>query len=251
MKVLVIAGRELTSLLGSVVGWLVLTTFLLVSGLVFVLGTISYLDYSEQIVMSPYAGVTLTYADYLLWPFFSFQALFLLFLVPGVTMRLFSEELRQRTLELLMTSPVGLWEIVLGKFIGAAGFLGVMLLGTGWVPVFLLLTSDVDPAQVLLGYLATWLAGACMVAMGMAFSATTSHQVLALVLSEGFAFVLLLLSAFSDSDPTGLAAGLAMTNHMEDLVRGVIRLSDFAYFVAFIGFFLLAAQQRLAMRRWA
>jgi ABC-2 type transport system permease protein len=251
VKVLFIAGRELSALLGSVVGWLVLTAFLTVSGLVFVLGVIGYLDLSEQVILSPIVGAQLTFADYLLWPFFSFQALFLLFLVPGLTMRLISEELRNQTLELLLTSPVSLWEIVLGKFVGAATFLAVMLLGTAWAPISLLVWSTVDPAQLLLGYLATWLAGSAMIALGMAFSATTSHQVLALVLAEGVAFVLLLLTAFADSDPTGLAAGLAMTNHMEDLVRGVVRLSDIGYFLAFIGFFLLATQQRLAMRRWA
>lgn len=251
MKVLVIARRELGSLLGSVVGWLVLTAFLVVSGIVWMLALMGYLDNSEAIVQQPFAGVILTYADYLLWPYFSFQSLFLLFLVPGVTMRLFSEELRNKTLELLLTSPVSLTEIVLGKFLGAMGFVTAMLLGSLVGPALLLAWSTMDPIQLAMGALSVWLSAACMVALGMAFSASTPHQVLALVLSEALAFVLLLLSGWADADPSGFLGALAMTGHMEDLARGVLRLSDITYFVAFIGFFLLATQQRLATRRWS
>ncbi len=250
MKVLVIAQRELGSLFGSVIGWLVLTAFLAVSGIVWTLAVMGYLDNSELVVQAPYAGVELTFADYLLWPFFSFQALFLLFLVPGVTMRLFAEEVRQHTLELLMTSPVALSEVVAGKFAGAMGFVLAMI-GLSALPVVLLAVwAGMDPAQVGLGVGGVALSASCMVALGMAFSASTPHQVVALVLTEGLAFGLLLLSGYGDVDSTGILEALSLTGHMEDLARGVLRLSDLVFYAVFVGFFLLATHQRLAVRRW-
>jgi len=251
MKVVHIAGRELGSMLGSAIGWIVLTAFNLVSGIVFFLAMLGYSQSSEQLIASPFAGVTLSFSEHLLWPFFSFQALFLLFLLPGITMRQFSEEIRQRTLELLETSPVDTWEIVLGKFAGAMAFVTIML-GVGlWAPVALLWWTSVDPMLLVCGSAGVWLSSACIVALGLAASAATPHQVLALVVTEAVAFTLLLVSGLQDFDPTGVLPLLAITPHIEDLARGLLRASDFAYFLAFIGFFLLAAHQRLALRRWA
>jgi ABC-2 type transport system permease protein len=251
VKVWVIAARELGAAFTSVVGWLIATAFLFISGFVFFLGSMGYAEYSEAVVQQPYVDVQLTYADYLLWPFFSFQALFLTFLIPGITMRLFSEELRQRTLELLLTAPVTTWEIVLGKFLGAQAFVTLLLLGNGWVAIFLLAWTEVDPRVLGCGYLAVWLASACMVALGTAFSAMTAHQVVALVLAECTAFALWLVTAVADQDPTGLLRALALTEHMEDLSRGLIRLSDLTFFLVFVAVCLVATHQRLTVRRWA
>lgn len=251
MRIVHIATRELGSMLGSAVGWIVLTAFNLVSGIVFFLSMVGYSQSSEQLIATPFSGFTLTFADHLLWPFISFQALFLLFLLPGITMRQFSEEIRQRTLELLETSPVETWEIVLGKFAGAMAFVTI-LLGVGvWAPILLLWWTSVDPVLLVCGFAAVWLSSACIVALGLAASAATPHQVLALVVTEGIAFTLLLLAGLQDFDPTGILPLLAITPHLEDLARGLLRASDFAYFIGFIAFFLLAAHQRLALRRWA
>jgi ABC-2 type transport system permease protein len=251
MKILHVAGREVAALLGSAVGWLILTAFNLIGGLVFFLAMLGYSQSSEHLVASPYAGVTLSFTDHLLAPYFNFQVLFLLFMLPGVTMRLISEEVRQRTIELLETSPLSIWEIVLGKYLGAMGFVTAMLALSCWAPASLMWWGDPDPIVVLCGMAAVWLASACIVALGLAASAATAHQVLALVLSLGFALGLLLVSGLQDFDPTGILPQLAIAPHLEDLMRGVLRASDFAYFIAFIGFFLLATHQRLALRRWA
>lgn len=250
MKALHVAGREVTALLGSAIGWIVITAFSLVSGLVFFLAVYNYADASEHLVARPYAEGALNFSDNLLWPFFSFQSLFLLFLLPGITMRLFSEELRQRTLELLETSPISTFEIVIGKFLGAMGFVTILLALNGWGPLYLWFTSDVEPTLLLCGMAGVWLASACIVSLGMAASAATSHQVLALVIAEAFAFFLLVLTGLEQLDSTGVLSKLAITPHLEDLTRGLLRASDMTYFLLFIVFFLLATQQRLAIRRW-
>lgn len=250
MKILHIAGRELTALLGSAIGWLVITAFNLINGLVFGLIMLGYSESSEALTAQPYGGVSLTVAGELLWPYCSVQVTFLLFLLPAVTMRLFSEEIRQHTLALLETSPVSNWEIVLGKFGGAMGFVTVLLALTIWAPIFLLTWTPVEPTLLISGMAGVWLASACIVALGMAASAATAHQVLALVITEAFAFGLMLVAGLQQYDPTGILPKLAITPHLEDLTQGLLRLSDMAYFVVFIGVFLLATQQRLALRRW-
>ncbi len=250
MKILPIAAREVGAQLGGALGGRARTAFNQISGQVLLLAMLGYSQSSEQLIATPYAGVTLSFGDHLLWPYFSFQALFLLFLLPGVTMRLVSEEVRQRTIELLETSPVTTWEIVLGKFAGAIGFVTVMLALSAWAPLLLWWWSDVQPLLLVCGMAAVWLASACVVALGLAASAATAHQVLALVLSEGVAFGLLIVSGLEDFDPTGILPQLAISPHLEDLCRGLLRASDFAYFAVFIGFFLLATHQRLALRRW-
>ncbi|MFK7931779.1 MAG: ABC transporter permease [Myxococcota bacterium] len=251
MSVWHIAKRELGAMLGSIVGWLVITAFVFVSGIAFVVGALGYAATSESLVAQPYAGIEFTYSEYLLWPFFSFQALFLMFLIPGITMRLFSEELRQKTLELMLSAPISLWELVLGKFAGAMAFVTLMLALTSIPTALIAAWSTLDPVLLLTGFCSVWLVSACLVALGMAFSASTPHQVLALVLSEGVAFGLLLLAAFEDSDPTGLISGLSMTEHMRDLIYGLVRVSDLTFFLLFVAFFLLATQQRLVARRWS
>jgi ABC-2 type transport system permease protein len=250
MKVLIIAEREVSALLGSVIGWLLITAFGLISGVVFFLAVLGYSQSSEQLVVQPYGGFTLEFSEHLLWPYFSFQSLFLLFLLPGVTMRLFSEEVRQRTLEFLETAPVHTSEIVLGKFVGAMAYTTLLIGLTGWAPILLWLWSSVDPMLLLTGMAAVWLSSACIVALGMAASAATSHQVVALVLTEAFAFALLLVTGLEGFDPTGALHLLAITPHTEDLARGLLRLSDATYFIMFTLFFLLATHQRLILRRW-
>lgn len=251
MKVLTIAGRELASLLGSIIGWLVITAFTFIAGVAFVVLLIGYVDASQQAIEQPWLDLQVTYADYLLAPFFNFQLLILLFLIPGVTMRLFSEELRQHTLELLLTSPLSIGEIVLGKFIGAMAFVSLLLVFASWPAPFLAAWTDVDLTLFATGLGGVWLASACVVGLGMAFSASTPHQTVAFVLTVGLAFGIYLLSAMSDVDPTGLLEVLSPASHVADLQQGLVRLSDLVFFGAWIGVCLLFTQQRLALRRWS
>jgi len=252
VKILVIAGRELGALLGSVVGWLVITAFVLISGVVGAFGVAGYALNSEQIIEQPWMGAPMmTYADTLLWPVSQIQATFLMFFVPGLTMRLFSEELRQRTLELLLTSPLSLWELVTGKFLGTMAFATILLALASWHLPLLGLWSDVDWVVLLCNFGGLWLVTACLVVLGMFFSASTPHQVVALVLAEGTTVGLLLLSSFEQDDPTGILGAIGLLGRMDDLAHGLLRFSDLTFFVIFIAVGLLATQQRIALRRWS
>jgi ABC-2 type transport system permease protein len=192
-------------------------------------------------------GLNLT--DWVVGPVIINASVFLLFLVPILSMRLFSEEHKGRTLELLMTTPVRPLEIVLGKYLAGLGVLAVML---GLTVVFPLLLqfigqgvekSPLDWNTVGTCYLGLFLFGAACVAIGLLASSLTESQIVAAIVSFGILLMLWVI---------GLAARgqegfwqktleyLAITTHMESFVRGVIKISDVVYYASlvFVGLFL-------------
>jgi ABC-2 type transport system permease protein len=253
MNVLFIAWRELRATFTTVVGWLILASWLLLTSLFWQNYLWNYVSQSQNIVFDPYTASQLTLTDYLLGPWFGDCSILLVFLVPALTMRLFSEEMKQRTLELLLTSPVSSAEIVLGKFLGAMLFALGLLLATVHAPLSLYLWGSPDAGVLVGSYLGMGLLAAALVAMGTFASSLTSNQIVAMVITFAAALGLLLLqwlaSAIS-SDPDHWLAQLTLLNHMNDLLRGAVPLSDLVFFVAFTGLFLFATHQRMESFRW-
>ena len=125
-----IARRELDSYFATPVGWLCLCGFVAITGFFFALMVTDYTLQSTQQAMNPYMADQLNVNEYLLPAFFGNWAVILLFLCPAISMRIFSEDYKQRSFELLLSSPVSSTEIVLGKYLGALGFLAVVFFGT-------------------------------------------------------------------------------------------------------------------------
>ena len=156
MKLLVICGRELRSYFGSLVAYVLLAVFLLLSG---------YFFYSDLIFFVLFGGFTLATG---LWQFFFLDMrLVALLILPLVTMRLFAEVRKLGTLELLWTYPVRDGEIVLGKFLAAALFFLAMLVPTGLGPIIFHHYYTFDVAPVLAGYLGMLLMGSAVIACGL------------------------------------------------------------------------------------
>ena len=249
MNILHIARREVGSTFSSAVGWLVLCGWLLITGAFWIVAVMSYVVQSQDLVFNPYAASELTFVNYLFPAYFGNCAVVLVIVTPAISMRLFSEEVKQRTLELLLTSPVSTLEIVLGKYLGALAVLGLMLLGTLHGPLGLFLWADVDPGPLFGSYLALGLLGAALLAMGMFGSACTPNQVVAMVFTVAVALGLLILQ-FASSTPGDWLDQLSLIGHMPDLMRGAIKLSDIVYYLAFTGLFLFATHQRMETFRW-
>ena len=249
MNVFHIAWRELRATFTTAVGWLVLCGWLLITGLFWVLMVQNYVSQSEDLVFNPYGAQHMNLTDWLLVPFFGNCAVVLVMVAPALSMRLFSEEMKQRTLELLMTSPVSTIEIVLGKFLGALAFVAIMLLGTLQFPLGLLQWGSPDPGVVAGGYLGLLLLGSALLSLGLFASSLTSNQVVASVLSFAVALGLLVVS-WASQDPDDWYAKVSIMTHLEDLMRGAIKLSDVTYYLAFTGFFLFATHQRTESFRW-
>jgi ABC-2 type transport system permease protein len=169
-NVLAVAARELRAYFLSPLAYVVTFLFLFIAGLLFFL----ILNGSQQANLQP----TLQNISVLL-----------LFLMPAICMRLLSEELRSGTVELLLTNPIQEWEIVVGKFLGAAVLVGVMLVLTLLYPLFLIIFGNPDRGPMLSGYVGVVLQAAGFIAVGLFASSLSQNQVIAALI----AFALLLV----------------------------------------------------------
>ena len=184
-----------------------------------------------------------------LQPFFEFHPYLYLILIPPVAMRLWAEERKSGSIELLMTLPVSLSEVVLGKFLAAWCFTAVALLGT--FPVWLTVSylGEPDHGIIVAGYLGSLLMAGAYLAIGSCMSALTKNQVVAFVLSvvvcflfivSGFPIVLDFFSAWAPALIVNTVASLSFLTHFDAIVQGVIDLKDIIYFASLIGFWLFA-----------
>jgi ABC-2 type transport system permease protein len=184
-----------------------------------------------------------------LQPFFSFHPWLYLFLVPAIAMRLWAEERKSGSIELLMTLPVTTWQAVLGKFAAAWAFTGVALLLTFPVWITVSYLGDPDHGVIVAGYLGSWLMAGSFLAIGSAISAANRNQVVAFIITVVICFVFLLaglplvLDFFSGWLPQPLLdalAGLSFLTHFTAISKGVLDLRDLLYFGLVIGFWLYA-----------
>jgi ABC-2 type transport system permease protein len=185
-----------------------------------------------------------------LLPFFNFLPWLYLFLVPAVSMRLWSEERKSGTIELLLTLPITMWQAVVGKFLAAWAFIGIGLALTFplWITVNYL--GSPDNGVIIASYFGALLMAGAFLAIGSCISAATRNQVVAFILTVVACFVLvmagfpLVLDAFRSWAPQGLVdaiAGLSFLTHFASISKGVIDLRDLLYFVLMIGFWLYAS----------
>ncbi len=177
----------------------------------------------------------------------------LILLAPALTMRLLAEEQKLGTIELLLTSPVRDWEVIIGKYLASLAFLLAMIAVTLYYPVLLLIFADPDPGPIYSGYLGLVLYGAAALSIGILTSTLTSNQIIAFVVAAG---ILLLL--FFASTGAGVVQGIWSTlisevsirSHFIDFDRGVIDTKHIVYFLSFIAFFLFLSIRALESRRW-
>jgi ABC-2 type transport system permease protein len=249
MSVFLIARRELRSLLTSTVGWVVLCGFLFITGTMWTLSVFAYVAMSSDVVYDPYAASQLTFTSALLGPWFGNVSVILVLGAPALSMRAFSEELQQRTLELLLTSPVSTLEIVLGKYLGVFGYAGLVLAATSYAPLGLYAVGSPDPGAIAAGYLGLLCLASCVVSLGLVFSAFTSSQLTAFIATFSVALGGYLVGVF-DPDPDAVVTQLSLSTHLMDLFRGAVRLSDLVYFGGVTVFCLFATWQRLESFRW-
>jgi ABC-2 type transport system permease protein len=178
--------------------------------------------------------------------FFVFIPWVFLLLVPAVTMRLWAEERRLGTIELLLSLPIREWEAVLGKFLAAWAFCGIALLLTFPFVITVNLLGSPDNGVIASGYVGAFLTAGAFLAIGAAVSALTKNQVIAFVLGVAVCFVFavtsypLVTDFLSRQVPllAAVARRLAVIDRFNDFVRGVVSVRDLIFFATFIGFWL-------------
>jgi ABC-2 type transport system permease protein len=226
---LIVAGRELAGYFATPVATVFIVIFLVLSGaLTFTLGNFFARGQADLV------------------PFFAFIPWLFLFLVPALTMRLWAEERRLGTIEMLLTLPLAQWQAVLGKFLAAWAFCAVALALTFplWITVNLL--GEPDNGVILSGYIGCLLVAGAYLAIGAALSALTRNQVVAFVLAVAVCFLFTasgsaLVTEFLSNRAPALAEAaraLSVADRFNGFTRGVVALCDLVYFGSVMAFFL-------------
>jgi ABC-2 type transport system permease protein len=254
-NVITIAGKEIRSLFVSPIGYVVLTGFLLLGGWFFfnLLFRFNYTltVYTSFRMSQAVAGLNLN--EHVMAPLLHNLTIILVILVPTITMRSFAEEKKSGTFELLLTSPLTVNQIVIGKFLGCLFFLFVMILATGVYPVILLIYGNPESAVLASGYLGLFLVGTTFVSIGLLTSSLTENQIIAAVTC--FVILLLLYVLSWPADTTGAVAGellkyLSVIEHFSEMAKGVIDTKDLIYFLTLIAFCLFLTQRSIESSRW-
>ena len=228
-NILTIAGRELAAYFATPVATVFIVIFLILQGaMTFNLG--SFFDRGQ--------------AD--LSPFFTFIPWVFLLLIPAITMRLWAEERRQGTIELLLTLPITQGQAVLGKFLAAWAFCAIALVLTFPFVITVNLLGNPDNGVIASGYVGALLVAGSFLAVGSALSAATRNQVIAFVLAVAVCFVFAvasypLVTDFLSRNPPALAEiarRLAVLDRYQAFTRGIVSLRDLVFFASFIGFWL-------------
>lgn len=229
--------REIGAYFLSPIAYAVIAIFLFSAGLAFALGTFHTGGEASM------RGV-----------FDFWMALILVFVLPMLTMRLISDELRSGTIETLMTVPITEIEVILGKFLGAVVFYLILLATTLLFPLLLSLYGRVDPLLLTCHYFGLLLLGGLYIAVGLFFSALTKHQVIAVLgscaLLALMTFASYALSTLVEGWTKVLLQQLSVRTHFHDFIRGMVDLNHLIFFLTMTGFFLFLSVKLLEMRRW-
>jgi gliding motility-associated transport system permease protein len=247
-----ICRRELYSYFVSPIAWVLLAIFAFLSGAFTYIITASFVRASLEGQMTG-QSFPMNVNEQVIRPLFSNVAVIGLFLIPLISMRLFAEEKRQGTIELLVTSPVHDLEIVLGKWLSAVIMYASLLLVLLIDYSFLFIYGQPDWKPVATGFLGVLLFGACLLALGTFISTTTRNQIVAGAV--GFALALLLwildwTTSFGNSPTVQVMSYISILSHLDSFARGVIDSKDVIYYLSmmFLGLFLTT--RSLESLRW-
>jgi ABC-2 type transport system permease protein len=233
----------------------VLSLFSVLAGIFFILD----LGWFEQMVMNlqryPDQLADFNLNDGLIREFYGSMSVVLLFLIPAITMGVYAAEKTNGTEELLFTSPLTIWDIVLGKFVAGAVFITLLVGVVGFFPGLLFFYGDPEVGKTAAGLLGILLTGWTYVAIGGVASAISRSQIIAFMITLVALVTLLLVPAVADfagSSP-GVAAALrylATQLHFEPLLQGLVDTADLAYFAVVIGSCLVVTKAVVESVRW-
>jgi ABC-2 type transport system permease protein len=255
-NIVAIVERELRAYFSSPIAYVVLTIFVFLSGIFFrsILAQVLQMAMYSQMQAQQMGPRPMDMPGMISRGFLSTMSVILLFIMPMLTMGLFSEEKKRGTIELLLTAPITDLQVVLGKFFAAASFYIIMLLST-WIPMAVLyLYGSPASGPILTAYLGLLLYGLAILAIGLFISTLTENQIIAAVLSFGTIMVLWLVDvvAQNSDSPTskGLLTYLSILSHLDDFMKGVLSTSNVIFYFSLMVMALFLTYRSIDSLRW-
>lgn len=246
MMVLTLAQRELRSLFLSPLAWAILAIMQFILAYLFLSSLNEFISLQPQLqnLDSPPGATELVIA-----PIYGSAAFIFMMIVPLLTMRIISEERRNRSIALLFSAPISMTEIILGKYLGLLGFLLLASLMISLMPLTLLFAGPIDLGLLTAMLLALFLLVASFAAIGLFLSTLTVQPTIAAVSTFGALLLLWIIDwagdQVGDSTTSGLLEYLSILRHFEALSRGLVSSADILYFLLFISVFLVLGIRRL------
>jgi len=255
-NILAIVERELRAYFSSPIAYVVLTIFVFLSGLFFrsILAQVMQMALISQMQAQQLGPRPMDMPGMISRGFLSTMSVILLFIMPMLTMGLFSEEKKRGTIELLLTAPLTDLQVVLGKFFAAGSFFVILLLTT-WIPMAVLyLYGSPASGPILTAYLGLLLYGLAIVAIGLFISTLTENQIIAAVISFGAIMVLWLVDvvAANTESPTSksVLSYLSILSHLDDFMKGVLSTSNIIFYVSLMLVGLFLTYRSIDSLRW-
>ena len=234
-----IAGRELRSLFLSPLAWAILGVVQFIYAYLFLSQVETFMALQSRLATLDGApGVV----DIVVAPLFANAAVLLLLITPLITMRVLSEERRNRTLSLLFSAPISMTEIIVGKYLGVLSFILILVGMLALMPLSLLVGTDLDLGKLAAGLLGLTLVVSAFTAIGIFMSSLTEQPTVAAITTFGLLLLLWILdwAGNSGAPASGLLGYLSVLNHYEPLLKGLFSSVDVVYYllitVLFLGF---------------
>lgn len=248
--------KEIVSFFSSPIAYMLITVYLVLAGYFFYLGFVRFANYVNAVAANPqYAQqlAQLSLADHVLRPLSYNICIVVLLLIPMLTMRLYSEENKMGTMELLLTSPVSYMEIVLGKFFASLFVYAVMMLFSAVYLGIIISYGKIEYGPVITSYLGLFLIGMSFLSIGNFTSTLTKNQVVAAVLGFGILLLFWVLgwaAANAEGRMAGFLTSLSITEHFDSFSKGVLAMKDVFYYLSFTFIGLFLTKTSLESTKW-
>jgi ABC-2 type transport system permease protein len=245
--------KEVGSYFLSPVAYVVITIFLVLSGYFFYSSVAYYSLISMQAIQNPYMVSGLNLTEDLISPVFANIGIIAMLIIPMLTMRLFSEEKKSGTIELLFTYPLKDIDILLGKFFAATVVYLTPIAVTLLYIVFIRNLTDLPLGPVFAGYLGLILMGTAFIALGILVSSTTENQIVAAIITFGLLLLLWVIgwaSSFTGPLVGKILTEISLVKHFQNFSKGVIDISDVIFYLSFTFYSLFLTCRVLESKRW-
>ncbi len=248
-----ITRKELKSYFSSPIAYAIIAVFLVLVGFFFYSLIWWFNSQSMQMAQNPYYYQQININQMVFSPLFHNISIILLLVLPILTMRLFSEEKKIGTDELLYTSPITINQIILGKYLASLIVLALMLALTGILSLFTFFYGNPEVVPLLDGYLGLFLIGAAFIAVGIFFSSLTENQIVSAVLTFG-ALLLFWILSWASYSAGGMWKDvlnyLSFFQHFDNMTQGILDTTDVVYYASFAFFGLFLTHSVIQSRRW-